>query len=284
MKCRSMDNPFLALFIIYYLCNQCSNTQESGFIHSVTELISTSNKIDNMKSIETRLAAKDWRAITKELHDNGFVIIKNVLNKQECDDLIAEYDADDTYRKTIIMERYRFGQGEYKYFQYPLPALIAELRETVYVKIAPVANQWMKELGIKKDFPATHQEMKNLCQQYGQEKPTVLILKYSEGGFNTLHQDLYGDVYFPMQMVFMLDQTDQDYTGGEFVITEQIPRAQSKANVLKPNLGDMIIFTTNFRPVKGNKGYYRVNMKHGVSPLHNGNRHSLGIIFHDGLS
>jgi uncharacterized protein len=237
-----------------------------------------------MDNIETRLAAKDWEAITQELHDKGFVIVENVLTEKECDTLISEYNADDTYRKTISMERYRFGQGEYKYFQYPLPALITELREKIYAKIAHVANQWMQELNIDKQFPATHQEMKKLCQQHGQEKPTVLILKYSEGGFNTLHQDLYGDIYFPIQMVFMLDQTDRDYTGGEFVITEQIPRAQSKANVIKPSLGDMVIFTTNFRPVKGTKGYYRVNMKHGVSPLKSGSRHSLGVIFHDGLN
>lgn len=224
--------------------------------------------------------AKNWPIITRELHDKGVVIVKGVLTGQECTDLIAAYDADHNYRKTINMERYRFGVGEYKYFQYPLPDLITTLRETVYLKIAPVANQWMKELNIDKTFPDTHQEMKLSCQ----EKPTVLILKYGTGGFNTLHQDLYGAVYFPMQMVFMLDQANQDYTGGEFVITEQIPRAQSKANVFQPDLGDMIIFTTNFRPEKGTKGYYRVNMKHGVSPLHSGARHSLGVIFHDALS
>lgn len=237
-----------------------------------------------MESIETRLAAKDWKIITKELHDRGFVIVREVLDKNECDTLIAEYDADDTYRKIVNMERYRYGQGEYKYFQYPLPALLTTMREKVYAEIAPVANQWMQELNIDKEFPATHEAMKKRCKEHGQEKPTVLILKYGEGGFNALHQDLYGEIYFPMQMVFMLDQVDDDYTGGEFVITEQIPRAQSKVNVLRPNRGDMIIFTTNFRSAKGTKGYYRVSMKHGVSPLHTGNRHSLGIIFHDGLS
>ena len=237
-----------------------------------------------MENIETRLGAKDWPAITKELHDRGFVIVRDVLSKKECDALITGYNTDNTYRKTISMERYRFGQGEYKYFRYPLPELITIMRERIYAEIAPVANQWMQELNINKQFPATHKAMTKLCREHGQEKPTVLILKYGKGGFNTLHQDLYGEIYFPMQLVFMLDQADKDYTGGEFVITEQIPRAQSKANILKPNRGDMIIFTTNFRPVKGTKGYYRVNMKHGVSPLHNGNRHSLGIIFHDGLS
>ncbi|KPE52797.1 2OG-Fe(II) oxygenase [Chryseobacterium indologenes] len=237
-----------------------------------------------MKNIEARLETKDWQAIREELHDKGFVIVPEVLSKNECDDLIEAYNADDTYRKTIIMERYRFGLGEYKYFQYPLPELITALRENVYAKIAPVANLWMQQLNINRKFPSAHETMKKLCREHGQEKPTVLILKYGEGGFNTLHQDLYGEIFFPIQMVFMLDQADEDYTGGEFVITEQIPRAQSKVNVLKPNCGDMVLFTTNFRPVKGSRGYYRVNMKHGVSPLHSGHRHSLGIIFHDGRS
>jgi len=237
-----------------------------------------------MEQIAPRLATKDWPAIAEELHDNGFVIVKNVLNKQECNAFIDAYTADENYRKTISMERYRFGLGEYKYFRYPLPSLITTLRENVYTKIAPVANQWMQELNIDKTFPHTHQAMQALCREQGQNKPTVLILKYGEGGFNTLHQDLYGSVYFPMQMVFMLDQVGQDYTGGEFVITEQVPRAQSRAHVLKPDRGDMLLFTTSFRPVKGSKGYYRVNMKHGVSALHSGNRHSLGVIFHDGLS
>lgn len=237
-----------------------------------------------MEKIGSRLAAIDWPTLNKELHDKGFVTVKGVLTPQECAGLIAQYDADDTYRKTIDMQRYRFGQGQYKYFQYPLPDLINTLREIVYTEIAPVANQWMQELNLDTQFPALHPAMRKLCRTHGQEKPTILILKYGPGGFNTLHQDLYGEVFFPMQMVFMLNHIDKDYTGGEFVITEQIPRAQSKANVLRPDLGDMVIFTTNFRPAKGSQGYYRVTMKHGVSPVHTGNRHSLGIIFHDALS
>ncbi|MFC6102879.1 2OG-Fe(II) oxygenase [Olivibacter domesticus] len=237
-----------------------------------------------MKTNIERLTDRNWTAITNELHDKGFVVVKDVLNKEECDKLIAAFTIDNMYRKTINMERYRFGRGEYKYFRYPLPDIITELRESVYSYIAPVANRWMAELKLAKHFPLTHKEMKALCHENGQTKPTVLILKYGVDGFNTLHQDLYGDVYFPMQMVFMLDQIEEDYTGGEFVITEQIPRAQTKANVLKPNRGDLLIFTTNFRPVQGTKGYYRVNMKHGVSSLHSGNRHSLGVIFHDAVS
>ncbi len=237
-----------------------------------------------MKNIKEKLDAKEWKQILDNLHKDGFAIVKNVLHKKECDDLIKAYDNNDMYRKTISMERYRFGAGEYKYFQYPLPDLITDIRETVYSKIVAVANTWMAELNIDKRFPLQHEDMKKLCHEHAQTKPTILILKYGEGGFNTLHQDLYGDIYFPIQLVLFLNEPGEDYTGGQFVITEQIPRAQSKANVVNPNRGDMLLFTTNFRPVKGIKGYYRVNMKHGVSPLHSGNRHTLGIIFHDALS
>jgi len=226
----------------------------------------------------------DWTTINRELHNNGFVIVSNVLSAEACAALVKDYEQESAYRKTINMERYRFGLGEYKYYQYPLPQLIAELRSEVYPRIVPVANKWMEELNIPTRFPATHQEMLKLCHDNNQTKPTALILKYGKGGFNTLHQDLYGTIYFPMQMVFMLSQVNEDYTGGEFVITEQIPRAQSKANVLQPNKGDMIIFTTQFRPQKGTKGYYRVNVRHGVSPLHTGSRYSMGIIFHDGAA
>lgn len=218
------------------------------------------------------------------MHRQGYTLIPDVLQPQECASLIAAYDADQTYRKTISMERYRFGQGTYKYFVYPLPVLINTIRETVYPYLAPIANQWMEALNNNTRFPATHAELKALCQSHHQIHPTVLILKYGAGGFNTLHQDLYGDIYFPMQLVLFLNEPGEDYTGGEFVLTEQIPRAQSKANVLQPRRGDMLLFTTSFRPVKGSRGYYRVNMKHGVSPVHSGQRHTLGIIFHDALS
>ena len=222
--------------------------------------------------------------LEQDLNNKGFAIIKNVLSKAECDQLIQDYNADDRYRKTITMERYRFGLGEYKYFRYPLPDLINNIRETVYPQLVPVANLWMALLNIDTRYPPTHPELKAICHDKGQIRPAILILKYGKDGFNTLHQDLYGEVYFPMQAVLFLNQPGADYTGGEFVLTEQVPRAQSKANVLQPERGDMLIFTTSFRPVKGSKGYYRVNMKHGVSPLHSGERHTLGIIFHDALS
>lgn len=234
-------------------------------------------------SIEDRINSLNWAEITNTLHTKGIAIAKSVLTPVECDNLMSSYD-ENIYRKTVNMERYRFGSGEYKYYNYPLPPVIAGLRENVYLFLAPVANQWMAELGIEKHFPASRKEMSELSHGAGQTKPTALILKYGEGGFNTLHQDLYGEVYFPIQMVFMLNQVNRDYTGGEFVITEQYPRAQSKANVLTPGLGHMVLFATNFRPEKGSRGYYRVSMKHGVSPLHSGNRYSLGVIFHDALS
>jgi hypothetical protein len=162
--------------------------------------------------IKERITALDWNTITAVLHGKGFVIVKNVLTPMECEILSAAYETD-SYRKTVNMERYRFGSGEYKYYAYPLPDLITELRENVYAHIAPVANQWMQELGLEKQFPLVHSAMKKLSHDNGQTKPTVLILKYGEGGFNTLHQDLYGEVYFPLQMVFMLDQINEDYTG-----------------------------------------------------------------------
>lgn len=237
-----------------------------------------------MTSIKNRLDGKNWESIGENLTHKGYSVVENVLTHSECEQLIANYDIEGLYRKTIAMERYRFGSGEYKYFRYPLPELITDIRETVYAHIAPVANKWMKALQIDKVYPATHEAFKQICHSHNQDKPTILILKYGKDGFNTLHQDLYGEVWFPFQLVLFLNEPGEEYTGGEFVLTESIPRAQSKANVIQPKKGDMLLFTTNFRPVKGSKGYYRATMKHGVSPLHSGNRHTLGIIFHDALS
>lgn len=237
-----------------------------------------------MNSIIEHLQAKNWNEITEQINGSGFVIVKDVMSPTQCESLVALYDAENIYRKTVVMERYRFGMGEYKYFNYPLPQLITDIRQTVYPHLAKIANKWMQVLKIDKVFPLIHEELKTQCQDSGQTKSTILILKYGKGGFNTLHQDLYGDLYFPMQLVLFLNEPDEDFTGGEFVLTEQTPRAQSKANVLKPKKGDMLLFTTNFRPVKGNKGYYRVNMKHGVSTIHSGSRYTVGVIFHDALS
>lgn len=237
-----------------------------------------------MQHIKSKLAAVNWHAITESINEKGFAIVPELLNSEQCAELVSNYNNPSGYRKIVVMERYRFGLGEYKYFNYPLPDLIQIIRESIYPKLAPIANNWMKVLHIDKIFPNIFVELQTLCHDNNQVKPTVLILKYGKGGHNTLHQDLYGELFFPLQTVLFLNEPGEDFTGGEFVLTQQTPRAQSKAIVLQPKKGDMLIFTTNFRPVKGSKGYYRVNMKHGVSELHSGERHTLGIIFHDALS
>ncbi|MEO8237705.1 MAG: 2OG-Fe(II) oxygenase [Flavobacterium sp.] len=234
--------------------------------------------------MKEKIISLNWDSITESMHEKGFAIIPDLLDNKQCEALKADYSNPALYRKTVVMERYRFGLGEYKYFNYPLPELIQTIRTSIYPKLAPIANAWMKALNINTVFPKTHGELLKQCHQNEQLKATVLILKYGQGGFNTLHQDLYGDIYFPIQTVLFLNEPDKEFTGGEFVLTQQTPRAQSKAIVLKPKKGDMLIFTTNFRPVKGAKGYYRVNMKHGISEIHSGERHTLGIIFHDALS
>lgn len=237
-----------------------------------------------MKTIVDKIEEVNWDLVGEDMHQNGYAIIPNVLSDEQCEMLKADYDNSKLYRKTVVMARYRFGLGEYKYFNYPLPNIIQTIRTSIYPKLAPIANAWFKALKINTVFPLNHEELLKRCHENGQQKATVLILKYSKGGFNTLHQDLYGDIYFPIQIVFVLDKPDTNFTGGEFVMTKQIPRAQSKAIVLKPKKGDVLIFTTNFKPEKGSKGYYRVSMKHGVSEVKSGSRHTLGIIFHDAVS
>jgi hypothetical protein len=234
-------------------------------------------------SLQQRIDELKRENITDEMNDKGYACISKVLTNEECDALKDLYTNEALYRKTIQMERYRFGLGEYKYYNYPLPALVQQLREGIYPLIAPIANNWMRVLNTDKQFPGNLNELTELCHQHNQTRPTPLILKYGKGGYNTLHQDLYGDIFFPMQLVVFLNEPDVDYKGGEFVLIEQRPRAQSKAIVLKPGKGDILLFTTNYRPVKGSKGYYRVNMKHGVSELLSGERHTLGIIFHDAV-
>ncbi|MDQ1087713.1 2OG-Fe(II) oxygenase [Siphonobacter sp. SORGH_AS_1065] len=237
-----------------------------------------------MSTIVQKIEALDWPALTEAMHQNGYATLSNLLTNEQCEALKASYDTSALYRKTVTMARYRFGLGEYKYFNYPLPDLIQTIRETLYPYLAPIANAWFKVLNIDTVFPLTHAELVQQCHQNGQTKATVLILKYGTGGFNTLHQDLYGDVYFPIQLVLFLNEPNKDYFGGEFVLTQQIPRAQSKALVVSPQKGDGLIFTTNFKPEKGTKGYYRIFMKHGVSEVKAGERHTLGIIFHDAIS
>jgi hypothetical protein len=240
--------------------------------------------LNSSKVISEKISGIDWQRVTEEVNEKGYALVLQFLPNQYCEELIGEYDNSDLYRKTITMERHGFGLGQYKYFKYPLPDLIQTVRRTIYPKLTPVANTWMRVLNIKRQLPDQFDEFQRLCHDNNQTKPTVLILKYGKGGHNTLHQDLYGNIFFPFQLVLFLNEPDDDYTGGEFVLTQHTPRAQSKAIVLRPSKGDMLILTTNFRPVKGSKGYYRVQMKHGISEVHDGDRHTLGIIFHDALS
>jgi len=223
----------------------------------------------------------EWSQHRNDLNEKGYTIISSVLSEEECKHVSGLYPDNYLYRNTINMKRYRFGEGEYKYFNYPLPPVIQVLREEFYRPLAGIANDWMQKLSIEKQFPENHAELISQCRDYAQHRPTPLILHYTHGGFNTLHQDLYGEIYFPFQVVFVLTQHGQDHEGGELVLIEQVPRAQSRVKVLKPNQGDAVIFATNFRPVKGSRGYYRANMKHGVSEVNSGERYALGIIFHD---
>jgi hypothetical protein len=227
------------------------------------------------------IASLSWKKITDSLNERGFATIPSILTESECKVLSGLYEDHRLYRSIINMKRYRFGEGEYKYFNYPLPLNIQSLRESFYPALSGIANEWMKKLKTGIHFPVHHAELLKHCNDHNQHRPTPLILRYQAGGFNTLHQDLYGEVYFPFQIVFFLSKPAIDYEGGEFVLTEQTPRAQSRVEVLHPNQGDAVVFTTNFRPVKGSKGYYRARMKHGVSEIKSGLRYSLGIIFHD---
>lgn len=230
--------------------------------------------------ISERINGLDWAAIKTSMDSKGYSVVKNVISPDECDSLTAKYN-DELFRKTVIMEHHNYGRGEYKYYKYPLPALVQQLRQSVYPHLAPIANNWMELLNKEVSFAATLDELLQHCHEHGQLRPTPLILQYTEGGYNAMHQDLYGEVFFPMQLVFILDEPGNDYEGGEFILIDQKPREQSRAMVLKPGKGDMVLFTTSFRPAKGSKGYHRVNMKHGISEITKGMRRSMGIIFHD---
>jgi uncharacterized protein len=231
--------------------------------------------------ISDRLAQLDWSTMSASLWELGYALTSAVLVPEECAQLIRTYSSTSPFRSQIIMARYRFGRGDYKYFQYPLPPLVQQLREHSYQYLAPIANQWNAALGIRDSFPERHSDLLDLCQKKGQTRPTPLLLHYDAGDFNCLHQDLYGEVAFPLQMTCFLSQPGIDYEGGESVLVEQQPRAQSKATVITPKQGQMLIFATRSRPVKGSRGYYRVNLRHGVSTIRSGTRFALGVIYHD---
>ena len=219
--------------------------------------------------------------IAEELDAYGCAVINNVLTPIDCAALIQSYGQDDLFRSRVVMARHGFGRGEYKYFAYPLPRILASLRTTFYPTLATIANRWNEAIGVETMFPREHAEYLQRCHQARQTKPTPLLLQYGEGDYNCLHQDVYGELVFPLQMAFLLSEPGRDFTGGEFVLTEQRPRMQSRAEVVPLKRGDAVVFPVHHRPVKGTRGVYRVNMRHGVSRLRSGRRYTLGIIFHD---
>lgn len=229
----------------------------------------------------TKIDNLDWDAAAADLDARGWTILPGLLSKQTCGELAALYDADAGFRSHVIMERHGYGRGEYRYFAYPLPPLVTELRAALYRQLVPMANRWHERMGFEVRFPAEHRGFLDRCHAAGQLRPTPLLLRYGAGDYNCLHQDLYGEHVFPLQVAVLLSAPGEDFAGGEFMLTEQRPRMQSRADVVPLSQGDAVIFAVAHRPQRGSRGDYRVTMRHGVSSLRAGHRHTLGIIFHD---
>lgn len=223
----------------------------------------------------------DWPALSAELDAQGCATIPGLLSRDECERIVGLYPHDEQFRSRIVMGRHGFGRGEYKYFSYPLPEPVTALRALFYPHLAPIANRWNQAMGIDVRFPARHEDFLARCHAAGQLRPTPLLLQYEAGDYNCLHQDLYGEHVFPLQVAVLLSEPGRDFTGGEFVITEQRPRMQSRPEVVQLAQGDAVIFAVHHRPVQATRGVYRVNLRHGVSRLRSGHRHTLGVIFHD---
>jgi hypothetical protein len=232
-------------------------------------------------SLAQRIDQIDWFDAEEELNAYGCAMLRNLLTAQACDALTALYPRDALFRSRVVMARHGFGRGEYKYFAYPLPPLVAALRSGLYPRLAPVANRWNGAMGIDVRYPAAHAEFIERCHAAGQTRPTPLMLQYATDDYNCLHQDLYGEHVFPLQVAILLSEPGEDFTGGEFVMTEQRPRMQSRTEVVPLGKGDAVVFAVHHRPVQGTRGPYRVNLRHGVSRLRSGQRHTLGVIFHD---
>src|SRR5712692_4078344 len=231
--------------------------------------------------IAARVDAMNWTQAGHDLDAQGCAVLKGLLSAEECRALAALYPDDSRFRSRVVMGRHGFGRGEYKYFSYPLPDIVAGLRSSIYPRLVPIANRWNHAMGIDVRFPATHADFIARCHAAGQVRPTPLLLQYAVGDYNCLHQDLYGEHVFPMQVAILLSEPGRDFTGGEFVLTEQRPRMQSRPEVVPLSQGGAVAFAVHHRPVQGTRGVYRVNLRHGVSRLRSGHRHTLGIIFHD---
>jgi len=227
------------------------------------------------------MTKRDWTHIAAELDAQGWAVLPGLMEDTVCDATAALYDRDDCFRSRVVMARHGFGRGEYRYFSYPLPGTVQSLRTALYPHLVPIANSWQARLGLETRFPDAHPDYLARCHAAGQARPTPLLLRYGPGDYNCLHQDLYGAEVFPLQVAVLLSQSGADFTGGEFVLTEQRPRQQSHVMVAPMSKGDGLVFAVNSRPVKGTRGDYQVKMRHGVSGLITGSRHTLGIIFHD---
>jgi uncharacterized protein len=233
------------------------------------------------RSAEQRLSRYDWETLSQELKGYGCAVLEGLLSPEECRGVAQLYNDEAHFRSHIHMGRHGFGKGEYRYFKYPLPDLIGGFRTSLYPRLACIANDWNERMGIDQRYPERHADFLKKCHDQGQTRPTPLLLQYVAGDFNCLHQDLYGDFAFPLQVAILLSQPEDDFTGGEFVLTEQRPRMQSRAEVVPLRQGDAVAFAVHHRPVQGTRGTYRVNLRHGVSRVRSGMRHTLGIIFHD---
>jgi hypothetical protein len=223
----------------------------------------------------------DWRNIADGLNGSGNALLKGILIPRECEALKSLYAGDQGFRSRVVMSRHGFGRGEYKYFSYPLPAILQGLRTSLYERLVPIANQWNRQMAIDIQYPAKHSDFIERCHKAGQLRPTPLLLQYGTGDYNCLHQDLYGEHVFPIQVAFLLSEPEKNFTGGEFVLTEQRPRMQTRPEVVPLRQGDAVAFAVHHRPVQGTRGSYRVNLRHGVSQLRSGQRYTVGIIFHD---
>jgi uncharacterized protein len=233
------------------------------------------------ESMEARVGAIDWQAIAAELDDQGWAVVPMLLTPVECREIAGLYEGGAQFRSKVVMARHGFGRGEYQYFAYPLPDLIAGLRGALYPRLASIANRWNEAMGLTVRFPRDHAAFLDRCHAAGQTRPTPLLLQYGPGDYNCLHQDLYGEHVFPLQVAILLSEPGEDFEGGEFVLTEQRPRMQSRPSVVPLRRGDAVVFAVNQRPVQGLRGFYRTVLRHGVSRIRNGHRHTLGVIFHD---
>ena len=234
-----------------------------------------------VRNFSHRIKVFDWERVSNDLDAQGCAIIENLVTSEECDALVRLYAMEDIFRSRVVMGHHGFGRGEYKYFRYPLPGVISGLRTSIYPRLVPVANRWNEAMGIDARYPAKHPDFIKRCHAAGQLRPTPLLLQYTPGDYNCLHQDLYGEHVFPIQVTILLSEPGRDFTGGEFVLTEQRPRMQSRPEVVPLRQGDAVAFAVHHRPVQGTRGVYRVNLRHGVSRLRSGHRHTAGIIFHD---